>query len=259
MGNIIYEYCEVENKELKNYIINTPSLHKYFKLTWNRLKSQQYCGVLNFEGQDYYLLPKISKKNEETNLDIFIYMLMKAYDIKLENEDIASCKNSSHNILEVFIQIFALKLFKEFQRGIYKEYSTEQDNLKMLRGKYLINENLKYNFTNEKIYCEYDEFSENNTLNQFFLYAIRTLLRYTKNKKLLKQCELILNEVSFKYFDISTLHVEFNRLNSRFKNSYEFALLLLNKSIPLFAKDKKSFAFLFDMNNLFESFIVKVY
>jgi len=139
--NAIYEYSEVEDEKLKKYIIDTPLLHKYFKLDWNILKSQQYCGILNFEDKDYYLLPKISENNDEQNLDIFIYMLMYAYDIKLENEEIASCKNEKHNILEVFIQLFAQRLFKEFGRGIYKEYVTEQDNLTTLRGKYLINEN----------------------------------------------------------------------------------------------------------------------
>ena len=259
MQNTIYEYSEVKDEKLKKYIVDTPSLHQYFKFDWVKLKTRQYCGILNFDEEDYYLLPKISKKDEDSNLNIFIYMLMKSYDIKLLNEDIASCKNNTHNILEVFIQIFAHKLLFEFGRGTYKEYITEQDNLRALRGKYLINENLKYNFTNEKIYCEYDEFSEDNTLNQFFLFAIKTLLRYTKNKKLLKQCELVLNEVSFKNFDINSLHVEFSRLNARYKSSFEFALLLLRKSMPLFDKDKKSFAFLFDMNDLFENFIGKIY
>lgn len=256
--NTIYEYSEVEDEKLKNYIIDTPLLHKYFKLDWNVLKSQQYCGILNFGDKDFYLLPKISENNDEQNLDIFIYMLMYAYDIKLDNEDIASCKNEKHNILEVFIQFFAQRLFKEFGRGIYKEYVTEQDNLTTLRGKYLINENLKYNFTNAKIYCEYDEFSMNNTLNQFFLFALKSLLPYTKNKKLLKQCELALDEVEDKQFDINTLKINFHRLNLRYRDSFEFALLLLNKSIPLFAKDKKSFAFLFDMNMLFERFVGKM-
>ena len=253
--NIIYEYNEVKNKELKEHIIATSALHKYFKLDWNTLKSQNYCGILNFEDKDYYLLPKIADNDDEKNLDIFIYMLMYAYDIKLQNEDIASCKNENHNILEVFIQLFAKGLFKEFGRGVYKEYITEQDNLTTLRGKYLINENLKYNFTNEKIHCEYDEFSMSNTLNQFFLFAVKSLLPYTKNKKLLKQCELVLDEVEYRNFDIKNFMIHFNRLNLRYKDNFEFALLLLNRSIPLFAKDKKSFAFLFDMNVLFERFV----
>ncbi|MCK5294357.1 MAG: restriction endonuclease, partial [Arcobacteraceae bacterium] len=110
-----------------------------------------------------------------------------------------------------------------------------------------------------KIYCEFDEFSMDNELNQFFLYAINTLMNYTKNKKLLKMCKLVLDEVSFKKFDIDNLHIHFNRLNNRFKDSFEFALLLLKKSIPVFEKDKKSFAFLFDMNELFEDFIGNIY
>jgi len=186
-------------------------------------------------------------------------MLMYAYDIKLQNEDIASCKNENHNILEVFIQLFALRLFKEFQAGVYKEYITEQENLTTLRGKYLVDKNLKYNHIKNKIYCEYDEFSQNNELNQFFLYAIKTLLKYTKNKKLLKQCELILDEVEYKHFDVNTLNIHFNRLNNRYKDSFEFAILLLSKSVPLFEKEKKSFAFLFDMNELFEKFVGPIY
>lgn len=258
MKNGIYEYSEVKDEKLKKYIIDTPSLHKYFKLDWNVLKSQNYCGILGFEDKDYYLLPKIANNNDEKNLDTFIYMLMYAYDIKLEAEDIASCKNEKYNILEVFIQLFAKRLFKEFGRGIYKEYITEQDNLTTLRGKYLINENLKYNHVKNKIYCEFDEFSMNNTLNQFFLFALKSLLPYTKNKKLLKQCELALDEVEGKQFDINTLKINFHRLNLRYRDSFEFAILLLNKSIPLFAKDKKSFAFLFDMNMLFERFVGKM-
>ena len=258
-SNVIYEYTQIKHKDLKSYIINMPKLHKYFKLDWNILKSGQYCGILNFEGEDFYLLPKISNKDEETNLDIFIYMLMYAYDVKLQNEQIASCKNESHNVLEVFIQLFAKKLFQELQYGIYKEYVTEQDNLTTLRGKYLINENLKYNFVKNKIYCEYDEFSMNNELNQFFLFAVKTLLSFVKDKRILTQCEIALDEVEYKSFDVNYIAIHFHRLNSRFKESFEFALLLLKKSIPLFAKDKKSFAFLFDMNELFEKFIGKIF
>ena len=260
MKNIIYEYTEVNNDSLKQHIINTPVLHKYFKLEWKTLKARQYCGILNFDDVDYYLLPKIANHNDEQNLNIFIYMLMYAYDVKLSNEQIANCKNQEkHTILEVFVQMFAQNLLVELKKGIYKEYITEQDNLPVLKGKYLINENLKYNFTKNKIYCEYDEFSPNNSLNQFFLYVVKYLQKFVKDKKLLKQCELIFDEVECKSVDINKFdNVDFNRLNQRFKISYEIAILLLKQSIPLFNKGKKSFAFLFDMNSLFERFIARI-
>jgi len=52
--NIIYEYCEVEDTELKEYIINTPSFQRYFQFSWSVLKIRQYCGILNFNNQDIY-------------------------------------------------------------------------------------------------------------------------------------------------------------------------------------------------------------
>ncbi len=259
---ILYEHQEVSGEnfdKLKEHINDTPSLHEYFKKDWNKLKARHYCGIINYDGKDFYILPKIADQDDEKNLNIFIYMLMYAYNIKAQNEQIANSKNEKSNtIFEVFIQLFVKNLFEQFQRGVYREYITEQDNLTVLKGKYLINENLKYNFTKSKIYCEYDEFSMDNQLNQFFLYAVKILMRFAKDKKLLKQCELVLDEVTCKEFNIDSLHVNFNRLNSRFKNSFEFAILLLKKSIPLFEKDKKSFAFLFKMNELFEKFIAKM-
>lgn len=259
MQNIIYEYEEINYKELKNHIIDNLSLHQYFKLEWKTLKARQYCGILNFDNQDFYILPKIANHNDKQNLNIFIYMLMYAYDIKLSNEQIASCANQKHNILEVFVQMFASNLLAELKKGMYKEYITMQDNLPVLKGKYLINENLKHNFTKNKIYCEYDEFSPDNAMNQFFYYAVKHLQKFVKDKKLLKQCELIFDEVEYKQIDINKLDiVHFNRLNSRYKTSFEIAILLLKQSIPLFSQDKKSFAFLFDMNALFERFIARI-
>ncbi|MEZ4693005.1 MAG: hypothetical protein R2837_03155 [Aliarcobacter sp.] len=68
--------------------------------------------ILNFDNQDFYILPKIANRNskpdDEQNLNIFIYMLMYAYDTKLSNEQIVSCANQKHTILEVFVQMFAL-------------------------------------------------------------------------------------------------------------------------------------------------------
>lgn len=259
MQNTIYEYESITDEKLKNHIINTIELHKYFTLDWKDLKAKHYCGILNFDNQDFYILPKIANYNDEQNLNIFIYMLMYAYDVKLSNEQIANCANQEHTILEVFVQMFAINLLNELKKGLYKEYLTKQDNLPVLKGKYLINENLKYNFTKNKIYCEYDEFSENNSLNKFFLYAVKYLQKFVNDKKLLKQCELIFDEVEYKSVDINRVEtINFNRLNVRFKTSFEIALLLLRQSIPLFNKDKKSFAFLFDMNVLFEKFIARM-
>ncbi len=73
---IIYEYEEVKHQDLVKYIVDTVSLHQYFKLEWQTLKARQYCGILNFQNEDCYILPKIANHNDEQNLNIFIYMLI---------------------------------------------------------------------------------------------------------------------------------------------------------------------------------------
>lgn len=257
--NIFYEYEKITNSQFIEYIQKNQQLHKYFKSRWGEIYPLQYCGILNFDSSGVYILPKISSRKAERNLDIFIYMLLYSYDISVENEDIAAAKNKKSTILEILVRLFAKNLLKEFKKGLYKTYITQEDNLIKLRGKYLVNENVKHNFTRNKIYCEYDEFSEDNELNRFFLFALQTLLPFVKNKKLLKECELILCDVGTQKFDINRLNIAFNRINHRFQQSYELAFLLLQKMIPMFTQEKKSFAFLFDMNELFENFIGKIY
>ena len=255
MKNIIYEYSSVEN-DLKSHILKTRTLHPYFSNTLDgTIKSKNYCGIINYNEQDYYLLPKISK-NSEQNLDIFTYMFMYAYNLNIKNEHLSSAKNlKTENILEVFIQLFAKNLLQEFQKGVYKTYITKEENLKVLKGKYLIDENIKYNTDHTSIYCSYDEFSQDNALNRFFLYAIKVFLHYVKNKKLLKSCELALDDVEYRHHDPQRAKISFDRMNIRYKKSFEIAKMLLQKIVPTFAQGKQSFAFLFDMNELFEKFV----
>ncbi len=253
--NLLYEYEPIIHNKLKKHIIENEKLHNYFSQKWDVIKPKNFCGILHIEGEDFYILPKISKHGKKNNLDIFTYMLMSAHDMTLKNEALSASANHKHHIIEIFIQLFTNALLKQLQRGLFKQYITYQENLQVLRGKYLINENLKHNFTNQKIYCEFDEFSPNNDLNQFFLYAIKIFSRHTHNRKALKMCEMILDEVDYKHIDIDKIEIHFDRLNNRYKKSFEIAIMILKQYIPLFSKDRQSFAFLFDMNVLFENFV----
>lgn len=256
--NCFYEYEAIKNSGILAAVRSNETLRKYFTPTFDGVKASQYCGILNLEGDDYYILPKIAS-DEQHNLDAFIYMLMFSYDIELKNEDLSGSANQKHRLFQVLIDIFTKKLLHQLQIGLYREYITFQDNLTMLRGKYLINENIRHNITHQKIYCEYDEFSMDNLLNRFFLYAVKHLLPYAETKRELRLIETIFDETAYRHFDLhhSSL-LTFNRLNARYQQSFDIGMLLLKHLIPLFAKGKQSFAFLFDMNELFERFIGKI-
>jgi len=253
----IYENCKIENKELCNIIKDNKSIQKYFKTSFNHITPNNYCGFISQNNKTFFILPKIAN-NTDTNFNIFLYMLMFAYDINLSNKDLHQASTNKHKLLEIFIQYFANNLLQELKRGVYKSYITKEENLKVLKGKYVVIKNFS-NFYHQNIYCEYDDFSSDNNLNQLFLYAIKEFKKISNNKNLYL-LETILDDVTYIHQNINNLNVEFNRLNSRFKKSFDIALILLKHliSMPNSGKDK-SIAFMFNMAEVFEKFIGRLY
>ncbi len=242
---------------LEKTIKDTPLLHQYFDTSFQGIKPKNWCGFLSVDNQNYFIIPKIADSNSQ-NLNIFIYMLIHGYDIKLKNEDLMQGANAEYRILELFIRLFCDTLLDEFKKGVFKQYITMQENLKMLRGKYIIEKNFN-NFYHQNIYCEYDEFSMDNELNRFFLYAINVFKRYSSYGNLYR-CESVLDEVTYINIDLKKLNIHFDRLNSRYKKSYEVAIMILQKLVPLTQKGaERSFAFLFDMAEVFEKFVGSIY
>jgi len=253
---ILYENQNIP-KELESYIKYDKSLYPYFEINFQGIKPKNYCGFILINGYSYFIIPKISNSNRQ-NLNIFIYMLIYAYNINIKHNDIINGQNSQYIIFELFIKFFSDTLLDELKRGIFKEYITIEDNLKVLRGKYIIKENFN-NFYHQNIYCEFDEFSIDNTLNRFFFYAIKVFKKYSSYNNLYK-CESILDDVSYINIDFQKLNIYFDRINNRYKNSYEIAFMILQKLIPMTQnKNEKSFAFLFDMSEVFEKFVGKIY
>ena len=244
-------------KELESYIKEDKKLYDVFSLDFNGIKPKNTCGFLKINNQEYFIIPKITDENE-TNLNIFIYMFIFAYDIKIKNEDISQLQNIKYNFLKIFIKFFSDTLFEELKKGVSKKYINKEENLKVLKGKYLIKENFS-NFYHQNIYCQFDEFSMDNELNQFFFYAIKIFKKYSNTQNLFR-CESIFDEVEYKHIDIDRLKIKFDRLNHRFKKSFDIAMLIL-KSLSSQVDNSKneSFTFLFDMSEVFEKFIANLY
>lgn len=247
----------IDNYEIEKFIIENKSLYNSFEKDFKGIKPKNCCGFLKINDEDYFIIPKICNEDEK-NLNIFIYMLLFAYDIKIKNEDLSQLENIKYNFLKIFIKFFSDTLLEELKRGLSKNYINKEENLKVLKGKYLIKENFS-NFYHQNIYCQFDEFSMNNELNQFFVYAIKIFKRYSNTSNLFR-CESMFDEVEEKHIDIERLKIKFDRLNNRFKKSFDIAIFIL-KSLSSQTENSKnnSFTFLFDMSEVFEKFIGNLY
>ncbi len=250
-----------ENKNipstLAQFIKENKKLHQYFDINFSGVQPKNYCGFISIDSENYFIVPKITDSGNQ-NLNIFIYMLLYGYDIKLQNLDLINSTNTKFRIIELFIKFFADTLLNEFKKGVFKQYISLQENLKTLRGKYLIKNNFN-NFYNQNIYCEFDEFSMDNELNRFFLFAINIFKRYSSYSNLYR-CEAVLDEVALINVNLKKLNIYFDRINSRFKHSFNLALMILQKLVPMAEKGaERNFAFLFDMAEVFEKFVGRIY
>ncbi len=268
----LWEYDEITDPNLleilKKEIKKKESHYKdYFTLSWgSTFKPNGYCGSFAFNGETYSILPKIEGKGDDDwddvrNLSYLTYMFLKAENIDLKNEDISNAMNRERlSLYDVLIKIFTNKLLPELQKGIHREYVSKRDNVNKIKGRWLVRKHITKNYFNEKIYCEFDEFSENNRLNKLFLYAAKVLKPQSQEtRKDLRRIELVLDEVEYEVIDVKKFNYSFHRMNKRFEKSANLALLLLRYLLPNFSGgSKNSFIFLFKMHDVFERFIANI-
>jgi 5-methylcytosine-specific restriction enzyme subunit McrC len=246
--------------EYENVPLSIPSeFRQYFSSTWDGVKATQYCGALKVGDQTLTILPKIDKHNDTANLRYLTYMLSYVYDLKVD-ESVASTDTEKSPILELLISIFSRELIGEVEKGLYREYISVQDNLRVMRGRFLAGIDARTNFVRDKIYCEYDEFSPDNSLNALLAYTVNVCRRMSKsddNRRKLGMLHLMFDEVTPYYNPHTVIH--WHRLNERFRHLYKIALLILqNLTIRFDKAGANEWAFMFDMNVLFEKFIAKL-
>ena len=217
-----YEYCsnnplkykdienEMKKKEEKFPILDfVAELKEYLKqqelsdaliFTNDSILTQNYVGVVKYKDFQFNILPKLIRNadekdiTQETVINNLTYMisLTQKLDIKItEHADINQCENP---FLEILIREYANSLFNCLKKITPRNYIREEDNLNYLKGKLKFAENIRYNCANQaKFYCEYDEFSENNKLNQLFLFVSKSLFGISQNSENKKILSFIMN------------------------------------------------------------------
>jgi 5-methylcytosine-specific restriction enzyme subunit McrC len=224
------------------------------------LSAQHYVGAFQFGPHTIEILPKIegSSQNARHNL---IGMLTVAIGVDISEGEAARLSTQSESILEILIRLFCDKLFIQVHRGLIRRYEGREENLSVLRGKLGIVEQIRLNAANpERLFCRFDEFQEDNSLNQILKSAIRTLLMVSRDLQNQRQlAELLLVFESASDLPKQSLpwdRVIFDRLSDRYRSCFKLAELFL-KGIPpdVTGGLAHGFSMFFDMNVLFEEYV----
>lgn len=229
----------------------------------NTLSAQQFVGTVQLGSHTLEVLPKIDGAETDVRRSL-VAMLAVALDLEISEGDVASVAKQNHGILEILIRLFCDKLFAQVHRGLVRRYETQEGNLAVLRGRLGIAEQVRLNSGNpERLYCRFDEFQEDNPLNQVLKAGVRYLLGVSRDLKNQQQ----LAELMLVFEGVSDLHrqvlpwsrVVFDRLSERYKPCYKLVELFLKGTPPdITGGSAQSFSLFFDMNVLFEEYIGRI-
>ncbi|WP_103644757.1 McrC family protein [Campylobacter concisus] len=257
------DFDDIENFILKNSDENAPFLRIVSGVGGKFIQARNYVGVLQTKsGLTIEILPKIVDKNDaERSKVVFIKMLNTLKNFPFKSSNLASLKIQNLPLLEIFISMFLCELEALVKKGIKSDYVTLEDNLKFLKGKLNINEQIKRNSIHkERFYVGYSEFLSDIKINQI----IKTTLKFLYKKSNFSKNQQKIRELLFIFDDVSTCSDYKNffanyAINRQVKH-YEQTLLwckifLLNNSFTPHKGDDLALALLFDMNALFESYV----
>ena len=96
----------------------------------------------------------------------------------------AHLKSSKMPLLEIFITMFLDEVAKLIQKRIKSDYITKEENLKFLKGKIKINEQIKQNYIHkERFFVEFQEFLSNRVENRLIKTTLEFLYKKSKTNK----------------------------------------------------------------------------
>lgn len=228
------------------------------------LVCKQYIGTVQIGDLTVEVLPKIDGLNDTQIRQNLVRMLSTTIDLDISEGDASRVSTQSHSILEILIRLFCDKLFEQVHKGLVRTYESRSENLYVLRGKIGITEQIRKNLANpEKLYCHFEEFHEDNPLNQILKASLRLLIKVSQqpsNQRRIQELLFVFDSVGEVARTALPWHkVRFNRLNTRYQTTYNLAALFLKGSPPdITGGQTQSFSLFFDMNKLFEEYVGRI-
>lgn len=227
------------------------------------LKAHQYVGTIRLGTDTVTILPKIDYGEDRVGsaTSNLLFMLEQSGYLPAHHQDMAPMLQRDQDWFEMLTRIFALELLSQWRLGPHSQYQTIDNTWPGLRGKWQINRQLRQPARDHRFDVIFDEFTADNRLSRIFRYVIEQLWMRTRNghnRLLLGELRHWLDSVSLAPHMTATEIPPglISRLTKRFEPLLNLSRLFLeNGSLEISRGELEAFAFVFNMNHLFEEFL----
>ncbi|MGI4792027.1 MAG: McrC family protein [Janthinobacterium lividum] len=229
------------------------------------VQATQYVGVVRLGRETIQVLPKIYRHGDQAASEAtrnLLHLLAVADDVPIREHALTPLLRREADWFEILTRLFASHLTDAWQRSIVRGYVLhEEDASPFLRGKWRLAAQVRSPEQRHKFCVTYDEFTPDNPLNRVLRFVVERLWSLTRdsdNRRTLTTLRSWMDEVTLlpavtraeaSSAGLSRLHPEYAPLLTLAR------LFLDGGSLQLSGGDRETFAFVFDMNRLFESFV----
>ena len=239
---------------------------KFYKLLHRAVRFSHYVGAIQLGRLTIEILPKADKAarpDKEHWQTILLEMLRSCRLLKIESHSVAPLRLRRNSVLELYFAIFLEEVEQLLRRGLIKAYHTEDANRPFLKGRLLIEKQIRNNLRQpQQFYSRAQTYDFDHLPNQLLRATLDALCQLPlssdlqlKTKGLLdrfpKISKIVAREAHFESIPI-------NRKTLPYQSALQIArLILLNFSPDIRSGGHPLLAILFDMNLLFEEYVYR--
>lgn len=232
-----------------------------------QIRLKNYVGLLQTpDGKQIEILPKTSSNSPKEARKILLKLLRALPNSPFQSLSNSHLETSYLPIFEIFAQVFLDELEKLLTQGIGKSFERQESNELFVRGKILINENIRRNTSQaERIYTAYDEFCADIAPNRILKYCLIQLQKqkYSQpTQQRINRAIHIFEEVrpSQNLIQDFILANKKSVLHTRYEQLINWSRIFISgQSFLPFAGITPQIGLLFPMEILFENYVGKAF
>jgi 5-methylcytosine-specific restriction enzyme subunit McrC len=237
-----------------------------------RVRATSQAGIAQFS--DFSISVKPRFVSPEKLAGLFEFAEVFDEDMELSDNEVQfdTSKEDNH-LVTVVIAGFINRCEKIIRQGLYKSYQTQTDDLRYLRGKLIMSQQIKNDLKKKLAFnCEFDELVTDNIENQICLHILKKCYTYLNNDDLRRKCNTLIRRFSIEVTEEiedrrkelieSDFKIVYNRLNEHYKPIHELAKIIWQETgISDLYKFRKSSinSFFIPMYQVFEKFLANLF
>lgn len=229
-----------------------------------RLTSRSWVGVLRFHGFELQVVPKLVGDNLGL-VELIDYSAgLNALD---RYPTVRTFDGGGSSLFDLIALLLVESCERVLRGGILSDYCEVEEQLSVVRGRLLTDRQVLKRFGRlDRLECRYDEYLTDVLENQILLMAFSTCAGHVRHPTVSMRVRRLLAIFS-EVCSVGDLNIRearpslvYNRRNENYREAHELAWLILDGlgiEDVYAAGSQRCFAFLLDMNRLFEAFIIR--